>query len=58
MPQQYITVNVQLCSTPDSMQQAVEQVLQQFGNPLNWLVVDVSDELQCVEVEAIVEVEE
>lgn len=57
MTTHFITAEIELESTPAQLHQAIEEKLQQHGEPLRWAVTSVDVEQQKATVEAVVTVE-
>lgn len=57
MTTHFITAEIQLESTPAQLHKAIEEKLQQHGEPLRWAVTSVDVEQQKATVEAVVTVE-
>ncbi|MEM8640762.1 MAG: hypothetical protein AAGG51_18375 [Cyanobacteria bacterium P01_G01_bin.54] len=54
MTTHFITAEVDLQSTPITLQKAIETELAQHGEPLRWAVTTVDSDAQTAQVEAIV----
>lgn len=50
----FLTADIPLEKSPLQLQQAIEEELQKWGEPLRWAITSVDGEAQTAQVEAIV----